>query len=92
MPALMVLGASLVLRRGVEQRELPLDAFYRSYHPSHHLNNPAGRLNTTLVALNQPTRIGQATVMPGDVVLAPAAARRRVPRPAGPEARPKSGA
>lgn len=41
--------------------------FYRSYHPSHH--NPAGRLNTTLVGINQPTRIGQATVMPGDVVL-----------------------
>lgn len=41
--------------------------FFRSYHPSHH--NPAGRLNTTLVGLNQPTRIGQATVMPGDVVL-----------------------
>lgn len=42
-------------------------AFFRSYHPSHH--NPAGRLNTTLVGINQPTRIGQATVMPGDVVL-----------------------
>jgi regulator of RNase E activity RraA len=42
--------------------------FYRSYHPSHH--NPAGRLNTTLVGINQPTRIGQATVMAGDVVLA----------------------
>lgn len=41
--------------------------FYRSYHPSHH--NPAGRLNTTLVGINQPTRIGRATVMPGDVVL-----------------------
>jgi regulator of RNase E activity RraA len=41
--------------------------FYRSYHPSHH--NPAGRLNTTLVGINQPTRIGAATVMPGDVVL-----------------------
>jgi regulator of RNase E activity RraA len=26
-------------------------------------------LNTTLVAINQPTRIGMATVMPGDVVL-----------------------
>jgi regulator of RNase E activity RraA len=41
--------------------------FFRSYHPSHH--NPAGRLNTTLVGINQPTRIGNATVMPGDVVL-----------------------
>ena len=44
------------------------NAYFRSYHPSHH--NPAGRLNTTLVGINQPTRIGQATVMPGDVVLA----------------------
>ena len=44
-------------------------SFFRSYHPSHHLNNPAGQLNTTLVAINQPTRIGMATVMPGDVVL-----------------------
>jgi regulator of RNase E activity RraA len=42
-------------------------AFFRSYHPSHH--NRAGRLNATLVGINLPTRIGQATVMPGDVVL-----------------------
>ncbi len=44
-------------------------SFFRSYHPSHHLNNPDGALNTTLVGINQPTRIGKATVMPGDVVL-----------------------
>ncbi|TAE25421.1 MAG: RraA family protein [Cytophagales bacterium] len=44
-------------------------SFFRSYHPSHHLNNPAGELNTTLVAINRPTRIGGAMVMPGDVVL-----------------------
>lgn len=44
-------------------------AFVRSYHPSHHLNNPNGRLNTTLVGLNTPTRIGKVMVMPGDVVL-----------------------
>ena len=44
-------------------------SFFKSYHPSHHLNNPDGRLNTTLVGINQPTRIGQATVMPGDIVL-----------------------
>lgn len=44
-------------------------SFFRSYHPSHHLNNPDGRLNTTLIGINQPTRIGKATVMPGDVVL-----------------------
>lgn len=42
-------------------------SYFRSYHPSHH--NPSGALNTTLVAINQPTRIGMATVMPGDVVL-----------------------
>lgn len=44
-------------------------SFFRTYHPSHHLNNPDGDLNTTLVAINKPTRIGKATVMPGDVVL-----------------------
>ncbi|WP_149304826.1 RraA family protein [Pareuzebyella sediminis] len=44
-------------------------SFFRSYHPSHHLNNPDGALNTTLIGINTPTRIGMATVMPGDVVL-----------------------
>lgn len=44
-------------------------SFFRTYHPSHHLNNPDGQLNTTLVGINTPTRIGMATVMPGDVVL-----------------------
>jgi regulator of RNase E activity RraA len=44
-------------------------SLFRSYHPSHHLNNPDGELNTTLVGINRPTRIGKATVMPGDVVL-----------------------
>jgi len=44
-------------------------SFFRSYHPSHHLNNPDGRLNTTLTGINTPTRIGMATVMPGDIVL-----------------------
>ena len=44
-------------------------SFFRSYHPSHHLNNPDGQLNTTLIGINTPTRIGHATVMPGDVVL-----------------------
>ena len=51
---------------GLKQIE-GLGAFFRSYHPSHH--NPPGRLNTTLVGINRPTRIGHATVMPGDVVL-----------------------
>lgn len=44
-------------------------SFFRSYHPSHHLNDPDGQLNTTLVGINTPTRIGKATVIPGDVVL-----------------------
>jgi regulator of RNase E activity RraA len=44
-------------------------SFFRSYHPSHHLNNPDGLLNTTLVSINHPTRIGRAMVVPGDVVL-----------------------
>lgn len=44
-------------------------SFFKSYHPSHHLNNPEGALNTTLIGINQPTRIGKALVMPGDVVL-----------------------
>lgn len=44
-------------------------SLFRTYHPSHHLNNPDGQLNTTLVGINQPTRIGKATVMPGDAVL-----------------------
>ena len=44
-------------------------SYFRSYHPSHHLNNPDGELNTTLVGINHPTRIGKVMVMPGDVVL-----------------------
>jgi regulator of RNase E activity RraA len=44
-------------------------SFFKSYHPSHHLNDPKGELNTTLTGINTPTRIGDATVMPGDVVL-----------------------
>lgn len=44
-------------------------SFFRTYHPSHHLNNPDGALNTTLVAINHPTLIGKATCLPGDVVL-----------------------
>ena len=44
-------------------------SFFRSYHPSHHLNNPEGRLNTTLVGINTPTNIGKVMVLPGDVIL-----------------------
>jgi regulator of RNase E activity RraA len=42
-------------------------SFFRSYHPSHH--NQEGNLNTTLVGINRPTRIGKVMVMPGDIVL-----------------------
>ncbi len=49
-------------------------SYVRTYHPSHHFGTTGGngpqRLNTTLVGINTPTRIGGATVMPGDVVLA----------------------
>jgi regulator of RNase E activity RraA len=39
-------------------------SFVRSYHPSHH-NSTLGRgLNSTLISINAPTRIGMATVMP----------------------------
>ena len=44
-------------------------SYFRSYHPSHHLNNADGELNTTLVGINRPTRIGKVMVMPGDIVL-----------------------
>jgi regulator of RNase E activity RraA len=44
-------------------------SFFKSYHPSHHLNSAERALNTTLVGINNPTRIGAATCMPGDVVL-----------------------
>src|SRR5580704_16507731 len=46
-------------------------SFVRYYDPSHHygsLSNGA-RLNSTMVSINGPTRIGHALVMPGDVVL-----------------------
>ncbi|MGI9071284.1 MAG: RraA family protein [Bryobacteraceae bacterium] len=53
-------------------RELPnFTAFVRFYDPSHHFGSLASgpRLNSTMVGINCPTRIGGALVMPGDVVL-----------------------
>jgi regulator of RNase E activity RraA len=54
-------------------RELPdFIGFVRAYDPSHHFGRigDEGRpLNSTMVAINAPTRIGGAAVMPGDVVL-----------------------
>ncbi len=46
-------------------------AFVRYYDPSHHFSKivPGGRLNSTMIGINIPIRIGHATVMPGDVVL-----------------------
>jgi regulator of RNase E activity RraA len=46
-------------------------SFVRYYDPSHHFGTLAsGRLlNSTMVSINGPTRIGHVLVMPGDVVL-----------------------
>ena len=52
--------------------ELPnFVSFVRSYDPSHHFGSLASgaRLNSTMVSINGPVRIGHATVMPGDVIL-----------------------
>jgi regulator of RNase E activity RraA len=52
--------------------ELPnFVAFVRFYDPSHHYGSlKTGKLlNSTMVSINAPTRIGHATAMPGDVVL-----------------------
>jgi len=46
-------------------------SFVRSYDPSHHFGAMAtgARLNSTMIGINGPVRIGKATAMPGDVVL-----------------------
>ena len=46
-------------------------AFVRSYDPSHHYGSvTSGKLlNSTMVGINSPARIGHVMVMPGDVVL-----------------------
>lgn len=52
--------------------ELPnFTSFVRFYDPSHHYGSlRSGRmLNSTMVSINGPTRIGHVLVMPGDVVL-----------------------
>ncbi|HUL34980.1 MAG TPA: RraA family protein [Candidatus Eisenbacteria bacterium] len=52
--------------------ELPdFVAFVRFYDPSHHYGSlKSGKLlNSTMVSINAPTRIGHAMVVPGDVVL-----------------------
>ncbi|HLH04234.1 MAG TPA: hypothetical protein VKX25_15830 [Bryobacteraceae bacterium] len=53
-------------------KELPnFVSFVRFYDPSHHFGSlsSAARLNSTMVGINCPTRIGHVMVMPGDVVL-----------------------
>jgi regulator of RNase E activity RraA len=52
--------------------ELPnFTSFVRYYDPSHHFGTlSSGRLlNSTMVSINGPTRIGHVLVMPGDVIL-----------------------
>jgi regulator of RNase E activity RraA len=52
--------------------ELPnFVSFVRFYDPSHHYGSlSSGKmLNSTMVSINGPTRIGHALVMPGDVIL-----------------------
>lgn len=50
-------------------QELPnFTSFVRSYDPSYHFGSGA-QLNSTMIGINIPIRIGEATVMPGDVVL-----------------------
>ena len=52
--------------------ELPnFTSFVRFYDPSHHYGSlRSGRmLNSTMVSINGPTRIGHVLVMPGDIVL-----------------------
>ena len=46
-------------------------SFVRSYDPSHHIGNAGAgvRLNSTMIGINVPIRIGGALVLPGDVVL-----------------------
>jgi regulator of RNase E activity RraA len=44
-------------------------SFVRMYHPSHHYSTLGPRLNSTMMGINSPIRIGQVMVMPGDVVL-----------------------
>ena len=52
--------------------ELPnFISFVRAYDPSYHFGSLAtgARLNSTMVSINGPVRIGKATALPGDVVL-----------------------
>ncbi len=51
-------------------KEMPkFTSFVRFYDPSHHFSSLGDRLNSTMIGINTAIRIGNATVMPGDVVL-----------------------
>jgi len=51
-------------------KKLPnFTSFVRSYHPSHHYGSLGPKLNSTMMGINCPIRIGRVMVMPGDVVL-----------------------
>ena len=54
--------------RGLNELE-DFVSFVRAYDPSHHFSTSGPRLNSTMIGINTPIRIGQATVVPGDVVL-----------------------
>jgi regulator of RNase E activity RraA len=56
--------------RGLNELE-DFVSFVRHYDPSHHFSTLSSgpRLNSTMIGINTPIRIGAATVMPGDVVL-----------------------
>jgi regulator of RNase E activity RraA len=53
---------------GLKQLE-NFTSFVRDYHPSHHSSTLGRGLNSTMMGINSPVRIGQVMVMPGDVVL-----------------------
>lgn len=44
-------------------------SFVRAYHPSHHFSTLGRGLNSTMMGINSPIRMGEVMVMPGDVVL-----------------------
>jgi len=52
--------------RGLNELE-DFVSFVRAYDPSHHFSTSGPRLNSTMIGINTPIRIGQATVVPGDV-------------------------
>jgi len=53
---------------GLEELE-NFTSFVRDYHPSHHTSRLGPALNSTMMGINSPIRMGRTLVMPGDVVL-----------------------